>query len=163
MSDSGSHGGSSKSEVEIPLTFVMEGCQPDPESVSDFSNRLQIDLAPTMAVLMGVPIPTNNLGSLLLGVTHDFVLKHKLYAAYVNARNIFLQSERNNENAEFQRAVKLYQDWLINDASGKGDYIANLFVKAAAEMSSLSIKNLVEFDLYLMIVGIVISFQVCVC
>ncbi|EFX79080.1 hypothetical protein DAPPUDRAFT_305035 [Daphnia pulex] len=159
MSDSGSHGGSSKSEVEIPLTFVMEGCQPDPESVSDFSNHLQIDLAPTMAVLMGVPIPTNNLGSLLLGVTHDFELKHKLYAAYVNTRNIFLQSERNNENVEFQRAVKLYQDWLTNDASGKGDYIANLFVKAAAEMSSLSIKNLVEFDLYLMIVGIVISFQ----
>ncbi|XP_046445872.1 GPI ethanolamine phosphate transferase 2-like isoform X2 [Daphnia pulex] len=159
MSDSGSHGGSSKSEVEIPLTFVMEGCQPDPESDSDFSNHLQIDLAPTMAVLMGVPIPTNNLGSLLLGVTHDFELKHKLYAAYVNARNIFLQSERNNENVEFQRAVKLYQDWLTNDASGKGDYIANLFVKAAAEMSSLSIKNLVEFDLYLMIVGIVISFQ----
>jgi ethanolaminephosphotransferase len=163
MSDSGSHGGSSKSEVEIPLTFVMEGCQPDSKSDSDFSNHLQIDLAPTMAVLMGVPIPSNNLGSLLLGVTHDFELKHKLYAAYVNARNIHLQSKTNAENLEFQRAVKLYQDWLTNNASGKEDYIVNLFVKSAAEMSSISIKSLVEFDLYLMIVGIIISFQVRVC
>lgn len=158
MSDSGSHGGSSKAEVEIPLTFMMEGCKPDLKS--DFSNHLQIDLAPTMAVLMGVPIPSNNLGSILPGALGNFEHTQKLYAAYANARNIYLQFERNTENPVYQRAVKLYQDWLTNNATKNENEIMDLFLKAAEEMSNSSVENLAQFDLYSMILGIVLSFQV---
>lgn len=157
MSDSGSHGGSSKAEVEIPLTFMMEGCKPDLKS--DFSNHLQIDLAPTMAVLMGVPIPSNNLGSILPGALGNFEHTQKLYAAYANARNIYLQFERNTENPVYQRAVKLYQDWLTNNATKNENEIMDLFLKAAEEMSNSSVENLAQFDLYSMILGIVLSFQ----
>lgn len=160
MSDSGSHGGSSKAEVEIPLTFLMEGCQPDSESISDFSNHLQIDLAPTIAVLMGIPIPSNNLGSIIPGVLGGFEMTHKLYAVYTNARNMYLQLERNAENPVYERAVKLYQDWLTNNATKNGNDIMNLFLQAVEEMSSSSVKNLAQFDLYIMIISIVLSFQV---
>ena len=154
MSDSGSHGGSSKAEVEIPLTFIIQGCKPD------IRTKLQIDLAPTVAVLMGVPIPSNNLGTILFGAMDSLELKQKLYAAFLNARNIALKSEKNSENLDYQLAVKLYQDWLAHGATQPGENITNSFLKATAGMSSHSIESLAKFDLYLMVVCIIFSFQV---
>lgn len=155
MSDSGSHGGSSKAEVEIPLTFIVDGCKPDARL------NLQIDLAPTIAVLMGVPIPSNSLGSLLLGALDSLESNQKLYAAFLNAQNIALKTERNSEDSGFQLAIKLYQDWLTHGATKQGENITNIFLKATTDMSSHSIKSLAKFDLYLMIISIVFSFQVC--
>lgn len=154
MSDSGSHGGSSKAEVEVPLTFIIEGCKPD------LQPKLQIDLAPTMSVLMGVPIPSNNLGSLLFGVIDSFHLSHKLYAAFVNAQTIVSRSETNADDPDYQLATKLYHDWLVHDILGNGDKIASLFLNATARISSRAIESLAKFDNYLMVVGIIISFQV---
>lgn len=154
MSDAGSHGGSSRAEVEVPLTFIIEGCKPDSHS------KLQIDLAPTISVLMGVPIPNNNLGSLLFGVIDSFRLDRKLYAAFVNAQNIASQSETNADDPDYQLAIKLYRDWLVHDIAGNGDKIASLFLNATARISNRTIESLAKFDCYLMVVAIIISFQV---
>lgn len=154
ISDSGSHGGSSKAEVEIPLTFIIESCKPDVEP------KLQIDLAPTIAVLMGVPIPSNNLGSLIFGAIDMLQMNEKLYACFVNAHNIAVQSGKNMDDPDYQLAIKLYQDWLAYGSVTNGEQAANAFAKAVTKMSSRTIDSLANFDCYLMIVAIILSFQV---
>jgi len=158
MSDSGSHGGSSKSEIEIPLVFIVNDC------LTDKDIHLQIDMAPTLSLLMGVPIPSNSLGSLLPGILHTMNSDERLYAAFVNAQTIAKQYEGSTSTVSlplsYQHALKLYQDWLSGSGTATEASIVNLFLKACAEMSSHLIESLVHFDHYVMIIGILISFQV---
>jgi len=49
---------------------------------------LQIDLAPTMSILMGLPIPSNNLGQLLLQPLGTLTDTEKLASVYINAQQI---------------------------------------------------------------------------
>ena len=156
MSDSGSHGGSSQAEVEIPFTFVMNDCRPDG------TNNLQIDLAPTIARLMGVPVPNNNLGSLLHGVLKGFSPEERLYAAFVNARNVARQFEKSGAepHLEYQRALKLYQDWLTGTGTAEESVITQLFLQTTTEMSAHLIESLVNYDLYLMLIGLLLTGQV---
>ncbi|KAM5577067.1 GPI ethanolamine phosphate transferase 2 [Rosa sericea] len=65
MTESGNHGGSSYEETDSLALFI--GLKND---VSDYfssthNNVDQVDIAPTLALLLGVPIPKNNVGVLI--------------------------------------------------------------------------------------------------
>ena len=162
MSDSGSHGGSSPAETDITFTFVMEGCQPSADK------SLQIDLAPTLSVLMGISIPSNSLGSLLTGVLPLFKPRERLDATLSNAFGVAKKFESSKKaNAEeslhfqdYQRSLKLYQDLLAGLNKESEDSITRLFLKATGGMSAHLIESLATFDLYLMVVAIIVSLQV---
>ncbi len=73
MNDAGNHGGSADSETSPALVFISPKLQtisggsecPVTQPVGDFhyySTVEQSDIAPTMAGLLGFPIPLNNLG-----------------------------------------------------------------------------------------------------
>ncbi|XP_061118503.1 GPI ethanolamine phosphate transferase 3 [Conger conger] len=67
MTDSGDHGGESLKETDAALflyssapVFPAPGAQAEPEVVP------QTDLVPTLALLLGIPIPYSNIGQVLL-------------------------------------------------------------------------------------------------
>lgn len=72
MNEAGNHGGSSPGEVTTALVFVspkfqgaFEGIDSPKAPISDYSfydKVEQSDIAPTLASLLGFPIPLNNLG-----------------------------------------------------------------------------------------------------
>ncbi|KAJ2078104.1 major facilitator super transporter protein [Coemansia sp. RSA 988] len=71
MNDLGNHGGNSQLETSTVLVFVgqdvVRGAAQDDSSPNALSALLtkevaQVDLAPTLALLFGVPIPKNNVG-----------------------------------------------------------------------------------------------------
>ena len=72
MNEAGNHGGSSAGEVTTALTFispkfqaVFEGVDSPRPPTSDYSFYNQVeqsDIVPTLATLLGFPIPLNNLG-----------------------------------------------------------------------------------------------------
>ncbi|KAL2816371.1 alkaline-phosphatase-like protein [Aspergillus cavernicola] len=72
MNDAGNHGGSSAGETSPALLFIspkFEAIKADRESPVDVINELkyyrvvdQTDIAPTLAGLLGLPIPLNSLG-----------------------------------------------------------------------------------------------------
>ena len=72
MNDGGNHGGSSAGEVSTALLFIspsfksaFEGVQCPVANITDFryyDEVQQSDIAPTLASLLGFPIPRNNLG-----------------------------------------------------------------------------------------------------
>ena len=64
MTKSGDHGGDSESEVTAGL-MVYSPLLALPASQSKVSRVAQIDLVPTLSLLLGVPIPFSNLGALI--------------------------------------------------------------------------------------------------
>ena len=75
MNDGGNHGGSSAGEVSTALMFIsptfksaFEGVQCPLREVENFKYYDQVeqsDIAPTLASLLGFPIPRNNLGMVI--------------------------------------------------------------------------------------------------
>lgn len=75
MNDAGNHGASSAGETSPALLFVSPKLQaiqtnahaplPEDDSFQFYSSVEQSDLAPTLAALLGFPIPKNNLGVLI--------------------------------------------------------------------------------------------------
>jgi len=154
MNDSGSHGGSSPAETEISLTFVANGCS------SHQKVNLQVDLAPTLSVLMGIPPPTNSLGSLIEGILFSetlFTAEQRLYASYVNAKTVARQY---GDDELYLKSLKLYGDYLHGVGTVDERRITESFLEATETMNRHLIKNLVTFDLYMMIIAIILSFQV---
>ncbi|KAK3944311.1 GPI ethanolamine phosphate transferase 2 [Diplogelasinospora grovesii] len=77
MNDAGNHGASSPGETSPALVFLSPKFRghlqkapvpaplPEQESFQYYTTVEQSDLAPTLAALLGVPVPKNNLGALI--------------------------------------------------------------------------------------------------
>jgi ethanolaminephosphotransferase len=72
MNDAGNHGGSSAGETSPALVFISPTLQtlrrqstsplPPQDDFQYYSTVEQSDIAPTLAALLGFPVPQNNLG-----------------------------------------------------------------------------------------------------
>ena len=72
MNDAGNHGGSSAGETSPALVFISPKLQtlqrqltsplPPTDDFQYYSTVEQSDIAPTLAALLGFPVPQNNLG-----------------------------------------------------------------------------------------------------
>jgi ethanolaminephosphotransferase len=75
MNDAGNHGASSAGETSPALVFMspklrdlnvhLQSPLPEDEGFQYYSAVEQSDLAPTLAALLGFPVPKNNLGALI--------------------------------------------------------------------------------------------------
>ncbi|KAL6225089.1 hypothetical protein ACLB2K_003941 [Fragaria x ananassa] len=85
MTESGNHGGSSYEETDSLALFI--GLKND---VSDYlssthNNVYQVDMAPTLALLLGVPIPKNNVGVLIPEIFGSLSEDQQLKALELNS------------------------------------------------------------------------------
>ena len=99
MNEGGNHGASSAGEVSTALTFIsprfrstFDGrpCPIDPTSCYEFYEVVeQSDIAPTLAALLGFPVPRNNLGLLITPFLKLWKKDEDKYQLlYENARQI---------------------------------------------------------------------------
>ena len=99
MNDAGNHGASSAGEVSTALTFIspkfrgrFSGEASPVHNVEDFvyyDEIEQSDLAPTLAALLGFPVPLNNLGILIPKLLHMWSKpSDRLILTYQNAMQI---------------------------------------------------------------------------
>jgi len=76
MNDAGNHGASSAGETSPALVFISPKLRalkqddrqsplPENEDFQFYSTVEQSDLAPTLSALLGLPVPKNNLGTLI--------------------------------------------------------------------------------------------------
>lgn len=82
MRDTGGHGGNSPPEVNVPLIVAGVNCSAS-ERVYE-----QIDIVPTMSVLMGLPIPASSIGSLIPEMLGELSEDEQLYALQYNGRRL---------------------------------------------------------------------------
>lgn len=82
MRDSGGHGGSSFAETNVPLIFIGPLCEKSSRPYK------QIDIAATLSILLGQPIPANSIGSLMPNFLTQLTAEQRLYAYLYNCRRL---------------------------------------------------------------------------
>lgn len=72
----------------------------------------QIDLAPTLSLMLGLPVPQNNLGTLIIDVLSGLTVRQKLSATYVNAQQLLRVLENNVRN--YKQGEYVYESIVPN-------------------------------------------------
>uniref|UniRef100_A0A0E0CBE7 GPI ethanolamine phosphate transferase 2 C-terminal domain-containing protein n=1 Tax=Oryza meridionalis TaxID=40149 RepID=A0A0E0CBE7_9ORYZ len=85
MTEGGNHGGSSYEETDSLALFIGHSVQSSYCSPYDQNEALQVDLAPTLSLLFGTPIPKNNIGVVLPEVFNSLTDEQKLRTLELNS------------------------------------------------------------------------------
>ncbi|KAG2571150.1 hypothetical protein PVAP13_7KG051500 [Panicum virgatum] len=88
MIEGGNHGGSSYEETDSLALFIGHSVESSYCSPYDQNEALQVDLAPTLALLFGIAIPKNNIGVLLPELFHSLTDGQKLRTLELNSWQI---------------------------------------------------------------------------
>nr|XP_043896449.1 GPI ethanolamine phosphate transferase 2 isoform X1 [Solea senegalensis] len=173
MSETGSHGGSSEPEVNTPLVlispaFKRKAGMEKPGVVE------QVDLTPTLALGLGLPISQNSVGHVIPGVFEETSLRDQLRFLHLNGHQLscLLKDSMPNYEKEvgfeqFRVAEKAHGNWMKLYMEGNtSEVLANMgkkvlkqYLDALDAMSSALSKQLGKYDMYSMIAGMVFVFQ----
>ncbi|KAF9089297.1 major facilitator super transporter protein [Mortierella sp. AD031] len=106
LTDVGNHGGSSRSEISTSFLFMSPSFEDanirqkiktmvdpyrgavDREDYEYYRSVSQVDLVPTLSLLMGLPIPKNSVGQLIPELFSDLPELEKLRAFQINAYQV---------------------------------------------------------------------------
>ncbi|XP_030050330.1 GPI ethanolamine phosphate transferase 2, catalytic subunit isoform X2 [Microcaecilia unicolor] len=175
MTEAGGHGGSSDDEVHTPLVFVSsvfdkkEGYDKPLELVQ------QTDLAPTLAVSLGLPISRNSLGKLILPVVEGRTMREQLRFLHLNGFQLSRLLKENMPAYEkdigfqqFKTAEKSHGNWLKLYLDGNtsevltnlGKKVLKQYLDALKMLSSSLSKQVAQYDLYSMMVGTAIIVEI---
>lgn len=178
MDSKGDHGGESEDEIEAALWMyskkpVFGRTKPEyvtPPSTAKTRPVNQIDLVPTLALLMGIPIPYNNLGA---PIEEAFAGKkgdswssmasaarvaaagvQRYQASYFAARGVEETAGAGSPAALFSNAEKI----LAEDRRGKSHALVyTAFMDYQAETLRICKSLWARFDVPNMIIGLVIT------
>lgn len=109
MKDSGGHGGATLEETLVPIVTIGTSCQ---ETNNEPRQIAQIDLASTLSVLLGVPIPSSNLGTVSLEILNDLPVQKKLFVLYYNSQQL-LNNFKEIPNYKSQRKCFIFFSYLL--------------------------------------------------
>ncbi|XP_014661617.1 PREDICTED: GPI ethanolamine phosphate transferase 2-like [Priapulus caudatus] len=169
MSDAGSHGGASSSEVETPLVFFSSVFQLAFKSARRVE---QVDFVPTLAALLGFPIPQNSLGVAIHEMLESSMSeKAMLKALQVNAFQLTRLLRRRSDDIdgevgfwEYKHAVDLHNKYLTALRQGDKltvhhetvDRVTKMYQQAMTSIAARLTAKLSRYDEYSMTVGIVL-------
>ncbi|XP_001607537.2 GPI ethanolamine phosphate transferase 2 [Nasonia vitripennis] len=165
MKDSGGHGGATLEETLVPLMVFGKSCS-NKKNPNDHIS--QIDIAPTLSVLLGTPIPSTSLGTIVLDLMTDLSLSQKLFALYYNAEQLFLKYQKFSDYQytgtykNYQNAIKLHAAWL-NTNSQPNDMVDDIIImyqSAIMDMKKRLTSNLLEYDVQVLTLAIIFMGQI---
>ncbi|KAK3927529.1 GPI ethanolamine phosphate transferase 3 [Frankliniella fusca] len=181
MTNTGDHGGESEAEVTAAL-FIYSPLGLLPQSWSPKGGVVrQVDLVPTLATILGIPIPFSNLGSVIIdSLPKTVAFKHvgstlqnwqfALLSLWSNVRQAMTYIETySSRNNEFTSDKLLSLRKAFSSISEKVKNIANqeeflVIVEEGSEfLTSLRVlceKVWVQFDTYSMTWGLIFTFVV---
>ncbi|KAA0709788.1 GPI ethanolamine phosphate transferase 2 [Triplophysa tibetana] len=170
MTETGSHGGSSDPEINTPLVLISPAFRR--KGGFEVPGVLeQVDLAPTLALGQGLPISKNSVGRLIPAVFEDLSLRDRLRFLQLNGHQLSCLLEDNNpsfhkeDGYELFRVaekshgswMKLYMDGNTSEVLGNmGKKVLKQYLEALKAMSSALSKQLGKYDMYSMIMGMIL-------
>uniref|UniRef100_A0A8C4NHP1 Phosphatidylinositol glycan anchor biosynthesis class G n=1 Tax=Eptatretus burgeri TaxID=7764 RepID=A0A8C4NHP1_EPTBU len=173
MSNAGSHGGSSDEEMLTPLIFFSSAF---PVATADLSPHAeQTDIAVTLSFTLGLPVPRNSLGHLLLPVMAHLPLRDKLRFLHINGWQLTVllapsgSHSLNRGHALFKATEMEHGAWIdlvhagnvsSKDLSILGSRLMKRYQEALQFMSQSLGESLAQYDIYSMVLGIILEFQV---
>ncbi|XP_074086216.1 GPI ethanolamine phosphate transferase 2 isoform X2 [Macrotis lagotis] len=175
MAETGGHGASSVEEVSTPLVLISSAFQRKSGDFQPPKHVQQTDLAATLAVGLGLPIPKNSVGSLLFPVLEGATMREQLRFLHLNLVQLsrLLQEnvpmyEKDPGFQQFKVSEKLHGNWIRLYLEGNNsEVLLNLGRKVlkqylnALKILSMSLsKQVAQYDMYSMMIGTVIVLEV---
>lgn len=174
MSETGSHGGSSEQEINTALVLISPAFRRKvglerPAVVE------QVDLAPTLALGLGLPISQNSVGRLIPAVFEELSMREQLRMLQINGHQLsqLLQDSnpvfhKEDGYEQFRVAEKAHGSWMKLYVDGnKSEVLSNMgkkvrkqYLDALKAMSSALSKQMGKYDLYSMIIAMTFILQV---
>ncbi|CAB1337396.1 unnamed protein product, partial [Coregonus sp. 'balchen'] len=118
MSETGSHGGSSEHEVNTPLVLISPAFKKK-VGMEKQSTVEQVDLTPTLALGLGLPISQNSVGRLIQPVVEEASLRDQLRFLHLNGHQLsyLLKDsipayEKEEGYEQFRVAEKSHGNWV---------------------------------------------------
>ncbi|XP_067104233.1 GPI ethanolamine phosphate transferase 2 isoform X2 [Osmerus mordax] len=173
MSDTGSHGGSSEPEVNTPLVLISPAFRRK-VGMEKPSVVEQVDLPSSLALGLGLAVPQNSVGHLLLPLLEELPLRQQLRYLQLNThqlstllRDSITDYQREAGYEQARVAQKAHSSWLRLQQEGstpevlssQGGKAVQLYQQALASLSSALSRQLGRYDLYSMLVGMALVFQ----
>ncbi|XP_056430891.1 GPI ethanolamine phosphate transferase 2 [Hyla sarda] len=174
MSEAGSHGGSSDEEVQTPLVLISPAFNNKAGTFKEPEMIQQTDLAPTLALGLGLPISMSSLGMVLPTVIEHKTMKEQLRFFHLNGYQLCKLLKENLKTYEkddgveqFKKAEKLHANWIKLYLEGNtSEVLTNLgrklirqYLEALQKLSSSLSKQVAEYDIYSMTVGAIITLE----
>uniref|UniRef100_A0A182RE55 GPI ethanolamine phosphate transferase 2 C-terminal domain-containing protein n=1 Tax=Anopheles funestus TaxID=62324 RepID=A0A182RE55_ANOFN len=160
MRDSGGHGGSTQPETIVPLVIVSDQCAKSEDTF------LQIDLAPTMSILMGVAIPYASIGSMIDPALTMLHRRDMLYALYYNTQRLASKVEvilrdkfkKTEVHKSFDEAKALHQQFM-HDTTDISAYkrATLLYTSVSKNLTQLLISSYIRYDIVFILVGTIMA------
>uniref|UniRef100_A0A8C5Z6L3 Phosphatidylinositol glycan anchor biosynthesis class G (EMM blood group) n=1 Tax=Marmota marmota marmota TaxID=9994 RepID=A0A8C5Z6L3_MARMA len=175
MSETGSHGASSTEEVSTPLILISSSFERRPGDIRHPKRVQQTDLAATLAIGLGLPIPKDSVGSLLFPVVEGKPVREQLRFLHLNTVQLSKLLQENMPSYEkdpgfeqFKMAERLHGNWVkLHLEENRSDVLFSLGTKVlrqylgALKTLSLSLSTQVaQYDIYSMAVGTVVVLEV---
>uniref|UniRef100_A0A8B9L004 Phosphatidylinositol glycan anchor biosynthesis class G n=1 Tax=Astyanax mexicanus TaxID=7994 RepID=A0A8B9L004_ASTMX len=175
MSETGSHGGSSEPEVSTPLVLISPAFQR--KDCSHPGVVEQVDLPPTLALALALPISQNSVGRLIPAMFEEASLREQLRFFHINGHQLSSLLRDSNPNfhkedgyEQFRVAEKAHGNWMKLYMEGNasevlgnmGKKVLKQYLEALQAMSAALSKQLGKYDIYSMIVGMILVLQVLV-
>ncbi|KOC61014.1 GPI ethanolamine phosphate transferase 2 [Habropoda laboriosa] len=159
MKDSGGHGGSTTSETLVPFIAIGGECLQNPNNFREIS---QVDIASTLSVILGIPIPFSNIGTVFVDSIYDLPIAKRLFILYYNAKQVlthFQQLVDYKSQYAYQKyleAIKLHNAWLNtkDHPNDMTDDIVSSYQTALKGMKEMLINSAVKYDFQLITVAI---------
>lgn len=146
MKDSGGHGGSSFAETHVPLIVLNEKC---------FGAHVeQVDIAPTLSVLIGVDMPAGNVGKVINSFIDSFDFHLKNYILLYNS--LVLNNSTKTFEESFQKAKALHHEFLITDNSSYASKASQFYEEYLLQSSEMLIKTSIEQNMDSLVVSLLL-------
>ncbi|XP_008046138.2 GPI ethanolamine phosphate transferase 2 isoform X2 [Carlito syrichta] len=175
MSEMGSHGASSTEELNTALIFISSAFERKPGDIRHPKHVQQIDVAATLAIGLGLPIPRDSVGSLIFPIVERKPMREQLRFLHLNTvqlskllkENVPLY-EKDPGFEQFKMSERLHGNWIkLYLEENNSEVLFNLGTKVlrqyldALKMLSLSLSTqMAQYDIYSMMVGTVVVLEV---
>ncbi|XP_065365979.1 GPI ethanolamine phosphate transferase 2 isoform X2 [Calliphora vicina] len=162
MRNGGSHGGSDKEELYVPLMGFHDNCDKQKRPYSEYN---QIDMTATLAVLLDVKIPHTSIGSLIPELLESYSKEEQLYLFYYNTLHLMekWKAAFNLPDAQFED----YFSWYTEAKMSHKEFIASKgtsflsyekakqnYIRLSKNISQLLSESLVRYDIPLIIIAL---------
>lgn len=159
MRDAGGHGGSSSAEIFVPFLAIGFPCR------GTETNKIydQVDLATTLSVLLGLPIPSTSVGGIITELFHH-LNDQELVLALNYSGNWLLQKSIKQKGENFVRNTEYFSQ-LIEAMKRFGDghtdvTVRGKFTTVIEKMREGLVENFVKYDMTSIKIGIFTAISV---
>ncbi|XP_060511591.1 GPI ethanolamine phosphate transferase 2, catalytic subunit isoform X6 [Panthera onca] len=175
MSETGSHGASSMEEVNTPLILISSAFERKPGDIRHPKHVQQTDLAATLAIGLGLPIPENSVGSLLFPSIEGRPVREQLRFLHLNAVQLSKLLQENVPSykkepgfEQFKMAERLHGNWIrlyLEESTSEvlfnlGTKVRRQYLDALRTLSLSLSRQVAQYDVYSMLVGTVMVLEV---